>query len=202
MLTWILAPALVIVAVLIAAAVIARRRSDPLRQRPGPAYSSSTVRKQHSELPRVQTGRTQTSIAQQEKPVATFPPRTLSAVDREAFAAEWAAVQRRFAEDPAVAIGTVDLLVSRVMTDRGYPMANFDQRATDGAANDPAAIESYRAAHAIVRRHHDGGATSEDLQQAMTRFRSLFDELLGPRPTPSKVQPINRRRKVGRERAS
>lgn len=199
MLTWILAPALVVVAVLIAAAVIARRRSDLLRQRPGPAYSSSSsaVHKQHGEPPRVQTGR-----AQQEKLVDTFPPRTLSAVDREAFAAEWAAVQRRFAEDPAVAIGTVDLLVSRVMTDRGYPMANFDQRATDGAANDPAAIESYRAAHAIVTRHHDGGATSEDLQQAMTRFRSLFDELLGPRPTPSKVQPINRRRKVGRERAS
>lgn len=197
MLTWIIAPALVVFGYLaaIAGTLIARRRK---RNRLLRLEAERAVREQHGDSRRKGDGLAQRGTT------AVFPPRTLSPVDREAFAAEWAAVERRFADDPAIAIGTADLLVSRVMTDRGYPMTNLEpnlEPKTDGAAY-PAPVENYRAAHAIVTRHHDGGATADEVQQAMIRLRSLFGEFLGPPPVPAKVEAINRRRKVGHERAS
>ena len=41
-------------------------------------------------------------------------------------------------------------------------------------------VENYRAAHRISDRAHDGQVTTEDLREAMLRYRSLFDELLAP----------------------
>jgi len=87
------------------------------------------------------------------------------------------------------------------LTDRGYPMTHFEQRAEDISVSYPAVVENYRAAHQIVERHADGGASTEDLRQAMVLYRSLFDEMLVP-AEPSNVEPINRRRGVSHERAS
>ena len=38
-------------------------------------------------------------------------------------------------------------------------------------------IEHYRAGRAIVVRHEQGKASTEDLRQAMVHFRLLFEEL-------------------------
>ena len=112
---------------------------------------------------------------------------------------EWAAVQRRFVDDPSAAVGTADRLVGRVMIERGYPMTNFEQRAADISVSYPAVVQNYRAAHDIVMRHAESRATTEDLRQAMVYYRSLFDELLEP----TKVESIDhKRRGVAHERAS
>jgi hypothetical protein len=85
------------------------------------------------------------------------------------------------------------------MIDRGYPMADFEQRAADISVSYPAVVQNYRAAHEIVLRHTDGQATTEDLRQAMVHYRSLFDELLQP----EKVERIDQKRRgVAHERAS
>ena len=192
MLLWVIAAIVVAGILVIAAALIAHRgRSDRLRH--ADPEHDGTVGGLHGGSGPAGDGRDQQ---------VEIPPRALSPVDREAFSMEWATVERRFADDPAAAIGTADLLVNRVMTDCGYPMTNFEQKTADGSAIYPAPIEGYRAAHEIVTRHHDGGAGAEELQQAMVRFRSLFDALLGPPPAPSRVEPINRRRRIGHERAS
>jgi hypothetical protein len=194
--TRILIPALIIVAILVvvAIALIARRRrSESLKRRFGPEYDR-IVREQHGDARRAEA-----ALAEREKRVEKFPLRTLSAVDREAYAMEWAAVQRRFVDDPAAAVGTADRLVTRVMTDRGYPMTNFEQRAADISVSYPAVVENYRSAHDIAARHANGSATTEELRQAMVHYRSLFDELLEP----GKVENItNKRRGVVHERAS
>jgi hypothetical protein len=189
-------PALVIVAVLIAIAValvMRRRQSDQLKRRFGPEYDR-TVTQQHGDARRAEA-----TLADREKRVEAFPLRALSAVDREAYAMEWAAVQRRFVDDPSAAVGTADRLVSRVMTDRGFPMTNFEQRATDISASYPTVVQNYRAGRDIVVRHTDGQATTEELRQAIVHYRSLFDELLQP----AKVERIDhKRRGVAQERAS
>ena len=188
--------ALVIVAILIAtgaAIVMRRRKSDQLKRRFGPEFDR-TVAHEHGD-----TRRAEATLSDREKRVEAFPIRALSPVDREAYAMEWAAVQRRFVDDPSAAVGTADRLVGRVMFDRGYPMTNFEQRAADISVSHPAVVQNYRAAHDIVVRHGESKATTEDLRQAMVHYRSLFEELLQP----SKVEPIaNKRRGVAHERAS
>jgi hypothetical protein len=197
--TRIVVPALIIVVILVVMAValvVRRRRREQLKRRFGPEYDR-TVIQQHGD-----SRRAEETLVEREKRVETFPLRTLTPVDREAYAMEWATVQRRFVDDPSAAVGTADRLVSRVMTDRGYPMTDFEQRAEDISVSYPAVVQNYRAAHDIVLRHADGHATTEELRQAMVHYRSLFDELLTPAEA-SNVEPINtRRRGVAHERAS
>jgi hypothetical protein len=196
--TRIVIPALILVAVLviIAVALVARRRrSEKLKRRFGSEYDR-TVLQQHGD-----SRRAEETLVEREKRVEAFPLRSLTPVDREAYAMEWASVKRRFVDDPSAAVGSADRLVSRVMTDRGYPMSDFDQRAADISVSYPAVVQNYRTAHDIVLRHTDGHATTEELRQAMVHYRSLFDELLTPAES-SNVEPINRRRGVAHERAS
>lgn len=193
---------IVVVLIIIAAALIARRRkTNQLRRTFGPEYDR-TLRQE-----RGNARRTESELADREKRVEQFPLRALSVVDREGYAMEWATVQRHFVDDPNAAVGTADRLVSRVMLDRGYPMADFDQRAADISVSYPAVVQNYRAAHDIVTRHGDGGVSTEELRQAMVHYRSLFDELLAPpadaaKPESPKVERIDSRRGVTRERAS
>jgi hypothetical protein len=80
-----------------------------------------------------------------------------------------------------MAVSEADRLVTRVMNARGYPMADFEQRAADISVNYPGVVQNYRSAREVVVRHGSGSASTEDLRQAMVYFRSLFDELLESR---------------------
>ena len=184
---------IIFVAVMIAL-TMRRRRSEQLKQHFGPEYDRTVVQ-QHGDA-----GRAEAALAEREKRVDAFALRTLSPIDREGYAMEWATVQRRFVDDPSAAVGTADRLVGRVMTDRGYPMSDFEQRAADISVSHPSVVQNYRTAHDIFVRHGDGKATTEDLRQAMVHYRSLFDELL---EAGKKVEPIDhKRRGVAHERAS
>lgn len=193
--------AVVVIFVIVAVALIARRRrTEQLRQRFGPEYDR-TVLQQHGDA-----GRAEAALVDREKRVEKFPLRALSAVDHEAYAVEWSAVQRRFVDDPAAAVKLADRLVGRAMIDRGYPMTDFEQQAADISVSYPVVVQNYRAGHEIVMRHAEGHATTEELRQAMIHYRTLFDELLQPaaeaKVEPAKVQPINQKSKIAQERAS
>src|ERR1039457_762821 len=94
-------------------------------------------------------------------------------------AAAWmAAVQRRFVDDPSNAVNQADTLVNTVLAARGYPVGEAEQQAADISVNYPSLVENYRAARAVMLRHSQNQASTEDLRLAMVNFRSLFDELL------------------------
>lgn len=202
MATHIVIPPLIVVAVFIAIAavlIVRRRRRDQLKSRFGTKYSH-TVAPQQGDAQRAKA-----TLLEREEQVEAFPLHDLTPVDREAYIMEWATVQRRFVDDPVSAVGSADRLITRAMTDRGYPMTNFEQRVADLSVSYPTVVESYRAAHDIALRHADGRATTEDLGQAMVHYRSLFDELVTstrPSAESSKVEAINRHRGVAQERAS
>src|ERR1700750_2186041 len=127
-------PGLVIVAVLIIVAVafvMRRRRSDQLKRRFGPEYEQAVLQQHGGARP------AEATLVDREKRVEAFAIRALSPVDREAYAMEWAAVQRRFVDDPSVAVGTAERLVNRMMIDRGYPMTDFEQKAADISVSHP-----------------------------------------------------------------
>jgi Tfp pilus assembly protein PilX len=164
----------VLAIIVIAAVMIARRRqrSTHLKNQFGPEYERAL--QQHGDAAKAEA-----ALAEREARVQKLTIRELPATERAAYADEWAAVQRRFVDDPSMAVGEADRLVNRVMNARGYPMADFDQRVDDISVNYPSVVQNYRSARDIFVRHSGGRATTEDLRQAMVYYRSLFDELLG-----------------------
>ena len=78
----------------------------------------------------------------------------------------------------AGAVTEADQLLSDVMSTRGYPVSDFEQRAADISVDHPLVLENYRTAHEIALRQTQGKASTEDLRQAMVHYRTLFDELV------------------------
>ena len=171
----ILTAIIVIVAILAVVAVLfvaRRRKTEHLKQKFGSEYDR--VVHQHGDPQRAET-----VLAEREKRVSHFELRSLPPIDRERYVQQWAFVQRKFVDDPKGAVNQADRLATEVMTARGYPMIEFNQRADDISVNYPHAVGNYRAAHDIVLRHGRGQSSTEDLRKAMVHFRSLFDDLLG-----------------------
>jgi hypothetical protein len=90
----------------------------------------------------------------------------------------WREAQALFADDPAQAIDEADVLIRRVMRDRGYGDSDFAQRIGDVSVDYPDAVERYRAAHDVAIRARVGGASTDELRESLTNYRALFDELV------------------------
>ena len=163
----------VVAAIVIAAAIFIsrRRRSEHLRSHFGPEYER-TVQMQGD------PAKAEAVLLKREERVKKFSLRPLPPADRERYAGEWAAVQRRFVDDPSTAVTQADRLVTTVMAARGYPMTDAEQREADLSVTHPTLVQNYRSARELTQRHAAGQSSTEDLRQAMVHFRSLFDELL------------------------
>lgn len=96
----------------------------------------------------------------------------------QTYAAEWREVQARFVDDPKAALHEADELVGQVMEKRGYPVGDFEQQAADVSVDHADVVTNYRTAHRISKASDDGGATTEEMRQAMHHYRALFDDLL------------------------
>ena len=101
----------------------------------------------------------------------------LSQGDRTRFVDSWAKVQARFVDSPGGAVTDADRLLGDVMSTRGYPVGDFEQRA-DISVDHPLVLENYRAAHKSALLQTQGRASTEDLRQAMIHYRALFEELV------------------------
>ena len=102
----------------------------------------------------------------------------LSVGDRTRFQDTWQRIQTRFVDGPAGAVLEADQLLGDVMSKRGYPVSDFEQRAADISVDHPMVLANYRTAHDIAIRQTKGQASTEDLRQAMIHYRSLFEELV------------------------
>jgi hypothetical protein len=169
---------LVIGAIVVAVAALAlawistaRRRREHLRTRFGPEYQRTV-----EDLGSAQ--KAEAVLQEREKRVASYHIRELSAEERSRFADAWRRVQAKFVDDPAGAVTEADLLVTEVMTVRGYPMSDFDRRAEDLTVDHPNVVNHYRHARDIAVRHSRKSASTEDLRQALVHYRALFADLL------------------------
>jgi polysaccharide pyruvyl transferase WcaK-like protein len=157
------------------AMVLRRRRSTTagLRARFGPEYDRAVTthgseRKAESQL----TDRTTR--------VEGLKLRELDPGERERFVTNWKSVQSRFLDHPGKAVTEADELVTSLLVARGYPTAEFDQRAADISVNHPRLVDEYRSAHAIAVRTVKEEINTEDLRNALIQYRSLFDEFVQP----------------------
>jgi len=167
----IVAIVVVIAALALAWIYVERRRRARLRARFGSEYDRTV---QTAGTP----ARAEAILANREKRVSEYKIRRLNAEQRDRFSEAWRRVQENFVDDPAAAVTEADLLVTEVMTARGYPMSDFDQRAEDLSVDHANVVNHYRQAHDIAARHSRHAATTEDLRQALVHYRALFAELL------------------------
>jgi hypothetical protein len=168
-----LAGALIVAVVVIVWLYVRQRRSTTagLRQKFGPEYDRAV-------LAHGSSSKAEANLADREKRIDNLNIRDLDATERERYSMQWQAVQSRFVDSPKGAVAEADDLVSSVMKVRGYPVADFDQRAADISVAHPRVVENYRSAHAIALRVGKDAATTEDLRTAMIHYRSLFEELV------------------------
>jgi hypothetical protein len=166
------AVAVVIVAAVIVAAVAMRgRRSQKLRDKYGPEYDY-TLEKAGDRRAAEET------LLDREKRVSQLEIRTLNPGEYEQYHQKWVAIQADFVDKPAEAVERADRLIKEVMVARGFPMADFEQRAADISVLYPDFVTNYRNAHAIAVKSQNDGVSTEELRQAMVYDRSLFEELL------------------------
>lgn len=108
----------------------------------------------------------------------TLEIRELDPNDRDMYAAQWLDVQQRFIDAPEQAVADADTLVQTVMRERGYPVDEFDERIEMVSVDRPELADNYRVAHDIQLRSEQHEASTDDLREAIKRYRSLFTELL------------------------
>ena len=145
----------------------AKRRSEQLREGFGPEYDhvvEETGDRREAER----------ELADRQKRHDELEIVSLSDGVRTRYSEEWRQVQARFVDEPEAAVREADELVQRVMSDRGYPVADdFERRAADVSVDYPDVVENFREGHRLA-----GSSDTESLRQAMVHFRSLFAELL------------------------
>jgi hypothetical protein len=178
-----IALAVVVVLVIVAAVALYMRRrrntTTGLKNRFGPEYDRAV--KQHGSERKAEA-----KLADRETRVDKLKIRDLDVTERERYLAQWQAVQSRFVDYPKGAVTEADELVSSLMQTRGYPVADFDQRAADISVDHSRVVENYRSAHNIALRLGKGEASTEELRTAMIHYRSLFDELVQVQTTGDK----------------
>jgi len=172
--TWmwlVLVAALVVVVAALGWIVARQRRSERLRDNFGPEYERTVA----------QLGdrrQAESDLEQRRQRVEKFHIQPLKPAEQVRFSGAWRATQARFVDDPSGAIREADQLIADVMRARGYPVGDFESRASDISVDHPSLVSNYRAAHALSLANSAGRATTEDLRQAMMHYRALFEDLL------------------------
>ena len=170
--TWLIV-LIVVVAVAVLGAVIwlvtQEMQRKRLQQRFGPEYDRTVAEK---DSPRA----AQRELAERERRHKELDIRPLSASARERYAREWAQVQEKFVDQPSAAVAEAQQLLNSLMAERGYPTEGYEQQVADLSVRHAKTLEHYRAAHTTQQKRD--GASTEDLRDAMVRYRTVFEDLL------------------------
>jgi len=166
---WLIAAAVVVIAVVAYAAQ--RMRSRRLRSHFGPEYDQALEGFGHRRA-------AERALVDRARRVDKLEIRALPAMRRDELFARWQAVQAEFVDDPDSAVREAHALLATVMREQGYPTGKFDEEVELLSVHHPAALQHYRHAHRLADDRAGGRSTTEDLRQAMIHYRALFDDLL------------------------
>jgi hypothetical protein len=176
----------IIIAVVVVAAIVvvasAQLRRNRIRRQFGPEYERLAQQ--------VGPRKADAELAARQRRVNALDIHPLSAQQQAAYSSEWAVVQERFVDAPAEAVTMARTQVWNVMRDRGYP--TNDQNASTEAlsVHHAGSFEGYRQVEDLPV----GSASTEQLRDALIRYRALFEDLTGlhegpGQPGPGRVSP-------------
>ena len=181
---WILIGAVVVLG-LVFWLVARRRKIAALREHFGDEYDRTVEA-------RGGVGKAEHDLEEREARVKKLDIRPLGSKERGEFIDEWREVKAVFVDSPVEAVHHADRLLAKIMTARGYPMADFDRRYEDLTVDHGEVARHYRDGHDIVEREGRGEASTEDLRQAMIHFEALFDDLVNEVTGVDRTRPVTR----------
>lgn len=148
-----------------------RRRSEQLHKRFGPEWDRTLEESGDRRS-------AERELRERERRVSKLDIVPLSSESAEHYRFEWSRIQGSFVDQPSAAVSDADRLVLQMMRESGYPVDEFDQRASDISVEHPEVAARYRDAHRIAVAQAQGHADTEELRQAVTAYRALVDALL------------------------
>lgn len=183
--TWMLIAivAAVVLIALIAYAVYRGRQSRRLRERFGPEYERAVAT-------HASRAEAEAELRRREERVEHLTIVPLTPADGARFSEAWTALQAQFVDNPRGVVDQADALVRELLAKRGYPLADFENRAADVSVDHPVVVNNYRAAQEIRHRVLQGDVETEELRKAVVHYRALFDELLEVREQRPGAKPV------------
>jgi len=163
----IIAVIVVVAAIVVASAELRRAR---MRRQFGPEYDRlaqelGSKKKADAEL------------AARQRRVEALNIHELSPDQRASYSGDWTAVQERFVDAPTEAVSAAGTLIWEVMRDRGYPADDRNASMEALTVYHASSLDGYRQT-AELRTET---ATTEELREAMIRYRAMFEDLTGLR---------------------
>ena len=171
---------------LLAMAVIRLQRTRRLRDRFGPEY-------EHTMKQVGDKRQAEEELEGRLAHVQNLNIRALGADEVNRFALEWKAIQTEFVDSPLASVQKANRLIREVMSTRGYPVDDFEQRAADISVDYPELVTHYRQLHAIAKKGERETLDTEEMRQAMVHVRDLFENLL---QTDTRVEETNQKETV------
>jgi len=163
-----------------------RQRTKRLQERFGPEYDR-TVREVGDQR------RAEEELEARLDHVQALEIRPLSAEETDRFTREWQLTQAEFVDEPLAALQKANQLIKEVMSIKGYPVDDFEQRAADISVDYPDLVIDYRELRAIATKGDEEDVTTEEMRQAMVHARALFENLIQPE---AKVEDTDQKEKM------
>lgn len=182
----IVAVVFLIIGGLLVMAVTRLQRSRRLKEKFGPEYEHVLDRAGDKR-------RAEEELEARMAHVQNLNIRALSAEEVNRFSMEWQQTQTEFVDRPLGAVQKADRLIREVMSTKGYPMEDFEQRAADISVDYPDLVTNYRELHAIASKGEREKVSTEEMRQAMVAGRELFERLVQGQMD---VEDINQKEKV------
>src|SRR3954470_332882 len=162
-----------VVAVVVAAVVtfVLMQRRRALREKFGEEYERLVEEHQS-------TSAAEKELRDRERKHAELDLRELTPEARARYTEEWQEVQARFVDAPEESVVAADEVVTKVLSDIGYPTGEFDDQAAHVSVDHARTLSAYRRAHEITERSTRHEATEDELRQAVLDYRELVTDLL------------------------
>jgi hypothetical protein len=166
---------IIIVVIVVAAVVVvasAQLRRARMRRQFGPEYDRLAKE--------IGPRKADAELTARQRRVEALDIHPLSAEQQARYSSDWAVVQERFVDAPAEAVTAAGTLIWDVMRDRGYPADDRNASIEALSVYHARSLEGYRQMQDLPAE----SATTEQLREAMIRYRALFQDLAGLREGP------------------
>jgi hypothetical protein len=171
----------IIIAVIVVAAVAvvasAQLRRTRMRRQFGPEYDRLAKE--------IGPRKADAELTARQRRVEALDIRDLPAEQQARYSGDWAVIQERFVDAPAAAVSAADTLVWDVMRDRGYPVDDRNASMEALSVYHARSLEGYRTSNGLRTE----AATTEQLREALIRYRALFDDLTGLQERQAEPEP-------------
>ena len=161
----------IVIAALVVAAVVAlgALRRARLQRQFGPEYDRLVKARGRKKA--------EAELTERQRRVEALDIHELTPEQQASYSGDWAAIQQRFVDTPVEAVGATHTLIWNVMRDRGYPTDDRTASMDALSVHHSRSMEGYRRTQDL----RADSASTEQLREAMIRYRSLFEDVTGMR---------------------